>query len=145
MESDIESRIQRAVEALLENEAITSNLDDIQADKFLKWAQARTQAIIKDTAGMDDLTAEETSYPRQKALRRFARYLNRAAAGDGDLFSTVQQLFEQAQLIYNKNEISIPEDQVNTLAMVVQIEPLVVLEFISNLFEGEGEYGKEEI
>ena len=145
MESDIESRIQRAVESLLENEAITSNLDDTQADIFLNWAKTRTQAIIRDTAGMDDLTAEETSYPRQKALRRFARYLNRVAAGDGDLSSTVQQLIEQAQLIYQKPEVSITVEQANILAVEGQDDPLAVFDFIVNLFEGEGKHGKEEI
>jgi len=70
----LNKRIDRAAESILENEALSSELDDAAAKVLLQWGVARATTIATETAGLDEQAAEGVMYPRQKALRRLLRY-----------------------------------------------------------------------
>ncbi len=98
----MEKRLQRQIEGLYGNEALTSHLDDSSAKEFLKWAEDRVRQIVQSTAEMDDETAEEAMYPRLKAIRRMARYINQIASGQGGKPDLIEKIFEQSRLIYGE-------------------------------------------
>jgi hypothetical protein len=102
---ELEDRTRRAVESLMENESLTSSLDDAAAEVLLAWGTDCAKLIVSDTAGLDDPEAEEVMYPRMRALRRLMRRVNKWAARQhgldkaGDAFS-LEQVIEQAVIIY---------------------------------------------
>ena len=76
-------RSRRAVESLLENESLTSSLDDAAAQVLLKWGTDCAKLIVSSTAGLDAASAEDAMYPRMRALRRLMRRVNKWAARRG--------------------------------------------------------------
>lgn len=60
-------------QAILENERLTSRLDDSAADPLLKWGVACAELIGRQAAGLDPEAAEEAMYPRMKAVRRLMK------------------------------------------------------------------------
>lgn len=82
---DLERRVRGVAESLLENEALTADLDDTAAQESLAWALALGKEIARSTAGMDDTTAEEAMYPRLRAVRRLMRYVNRWVAYQSEM------------------------------------------------------------
>ena len=69
----IEKRIQRAVESVLENEALTSGLDEDAASALQDWGIKNVKKIAEETGDLDDERAEEAMYPKMKASRSLMR------------------------------------------------------------------------
>ncbi len=74
---EVTKRINRVAESILENERLTSDLDDASAKVLLTWVLACGKTIAQDTAGLDDDAAEKAMYPRLKAMRRMMRSINK--------------------------------------------------------------------
>ena len=91
-------RTRRAVESILENEALTDNLDDDGASVLLQWGMTLAQRIAAETAGLDDETAEKTMYPQMRALRKMLRRINRWAAAPDS--RKLEKIIGQAGIIY---------------------------------------------
>jgi len=90
-------RARRAVESLLENEALTDGLDDSSAKEMLSWAGERARQITAATAGLDDGQAEEATAEQMRSLRRLMRTASRWAAASGsDDPVQLDSLVEQA-------------------------------------------------
>ncbi len=71
---DLEKRIEKAVESILENESLREGLDDDAGNALLGWGIACAQQIASETADIeDDEEAEEASYPRMRGLRKILR------------------------------------------------------------------------
>lgn len=62
---------QRAVERLLEDEALTADLVDDAAERLLAWGKERVRAILMEEAGATE------DHPRLAALRREMRAVAR--------------------------------------------------------------------
>lgn len=62
---------QRAVERLLEDEALTADLVDAAAEHLLAWGKERVQAILREEAGATE------DHPRLAALRQQMRAIAR--------------------------------------------------------------------
>lgn len=71
---------QRAVESILENEALTADLDDQAANLLLDWAMSLAKQAAQGVAGMDEASAEEQFNARMRNVRQFIRQVNRWAA-----------------------------------------------------------------
>ena len=98
-------RTRRAVESLMENESLTSSLDDAAAEVLLEWGMTCARRIVSGTAGLDDTEAEDVMYPRMRALRRLMRRVNKWAVRQHDLdktrdASSLEQVIEQAAIVY---------------------------------------------
>lgn len=108
---ELADRIRRAIESLMENESLTSSLDDAAAEGLLAWGMDCAQRIVSSTAGLDDPEAEEVMYPRMRALRRLMRQVNKWAARQhgldkaGEAFS-LEQVIEQAAIIYGPDFVA---------------------------------------
>jgi hypothetical protein len=78
--TSIQERIQRAAESILENEALTADLDDEAAKELLDWGIACARKIASETADLDDEAAEEAMYQPMRSLRKMLRAANKWAA-----------------------------------------------------------------
>ena len=146
MDEGIESRVSKVAESILENEALTSNLDDDAADQFLNWAISKGEMIARSTIGLDDILAEEAMYPRLKALRRIARYIGQWVTGSGEPRDLVEKIIEQARLIYGEEFVEPdPVAKERIIQFSTSMEQVLVVLGIKNLFEGEDDDTTEEI
>jgi hypothetical protein len=78
---NIDSRIHKAVQEIVGNEALLQMLDADAAAEMLNWGTATATALVKETEGLDDAAAEEVLAPRLKALRQSLRSIGNWAAG----------------------------------------------------------------
>ena len=104
---DVTHRVNRAVESILENEALTADLDDSAAKVLLDWGIACARQIAQSTAALDDSRAEEPLSSRLRAVRRLMRRVNRWAAGRPqmdaeDSAGLLADIVEQAAIIYGQ-------------------------------------------
>ena len=99
--TEIQTRLQRAVESILENEALTADLDDEAAQVLLDWGVKQAQAIASETIEMDEAQAEEAIYHPMRALRKMLRYVNKWAVDPQE--STLARIVEQAEIIYGSS------------------------------------------
>lgn len=79
--ADINSRMQKIVGEMTGNEALLEMLDTDAATEMMEWAIATVTALVKETEGMDDATAEQTLAPKLKAVRQAMRSGGNWAAG----------------------------------------------------------------
>jgi hypothetical protein len=79
--ADINSRIQKFVGQMTGNEALLDMLDADAASEMQKWGVATVTALVKETEGMDDATAEQILEPKLKAVRQAMRSGGNWAAG----------------------------------------------------------------
>lgn len=77
---DLQKRIQRAAESILENEALTADLDDEAAKALLDWGVSWAERIASETAELDDEAAEEAMYQPMRSLRKMLRAANKWVA-----------------------------------------------------------------
>lgn len=104
----IGKRISRVAESLLENERLTSDLDDSAAKELLDWGLSVGRRIVQGTADVDDdEEAEQVMYPRLRATRSLMRDVNRwiASQRQGDIEGRDQafnNILEQASIIYGR-------------------------------------------
>ena len=69
--------INHAVENILENESLTTDLDDAAAEALLDWGVACAKMIAQSTVGLNKIEAEDVMLPRLRATRRLMRLMNR--------------------------------------------------------------------
>ena len=137
---DVTQRVNIAAQGLLENESLTSDLDDQAAKTLLEWGLDCLRKIAQDTSGMDEAQAEEAMYPRLRATRTLLRTVNNAVASGiamNAIFSSelISQIIEQAQVIYGPNFIPPAGEQLSAFVSL-QPEPTAdVSQQIQNLRE----------
>ena len=105
MINQVERRISRVAESILENERLTADMDDKAATALMNWGVACGKQIAQATEDMDDETAEEAMYPRLRALRRLMRivssWLSKTEAGDSARDAgRLEQVLELAATVY---------------------------------------------
>ena len=74
---ELNARIQQAAESILENEALTDNLDDEGGQALLDWGVALAKQVAQTTAGMDQAAAEAAMADKLGAVRRLLRAVNK--------------------------------------------------------------------
>ena len=104
---ELTRRVNRAVESLLENEALTADLDDAAAKVLLDWGGASVKAIGQGTADLKDAEAEGVMEPRMRAVRQLMRGVNRWVANRQEMTAedgaaSLAEMVEQANVIYGK-------------------------------------------
>ncbi len=133
----IKMRLERQIEGLYSNEALTSDLDDSSAKVLLDWAESRITEIVGRTADLDDDAAEEELYPKLKAVRRMARYINRAARGQAVDDRLIEKILNQAREIYGSDFRELEDDQLAMLQMISRSDPVIFIHMLRQLFEGD--------
>jgi hypothetical protein len=100
----IQARLQRVTESILENEALTANLDDEAAKVLLDWGVTLAQQIISETMELDEANAEEITYQPLRALRKMLRQINNWAAAPE--ISGLEKIIEQAGITYGARHLA---------------------------------------
>jgi HAMP domain-containing protein len=77
----IEERLQRALERIYADPALTDALRDPEATVLLNWAQQQAQCLVAETDTLDEEVAWSWLNPR---LRRLRRTVRRIAQHSGD-------------------------------------------------------------
>ena len=101
----VEQRSKRIAQSILENESLTADLDDPQAQALLDWGIERAETIAQSTTGLDDEAAELAMDPRLRALRRLMRQVNQWMQGGQDMdqragAERLSQMIDQAQIVH---------------------------------------------
>ena len=133
----IEKRLQREMESLYGNEGLTGDIDDSTARLLLDWAEHQVHQVVDTTAEMEDAAAEEVMYPRVKALRRIARYVNQALSGQGEPSDLAEKIVAQARILYGEAFVEPDINKVQTLLSVSKTEPGFLFQTLRHLLEGE--------
>ena len=143
---DIAQRTSRAVESLIENEALTTSLDDQAAKVLLQWGIDCAKHIVQGTEGMTDEEAETAMYGRMRALRRMLRRIDRWMPGRRGAGVDVNALFlsqvvrlaatvygQEAQPVQGKqNEAFLRSSLADDPGQVIQ----VLRQLVVNLYQG---------
>lgn len=105
MTDALTARINQAAESLLDDETLTSALDDATAATLLEWGSAIAERIALQTSGMDDRAAESFMFPRLRACAKLMRQVNQWLGNAGEMdesdrSSSLGEIFQLAALIY---------------------------------------------
>lgn len=142
-DNQMEKRLQREVEGIYGNEAFTGDLDDNSAGVLLKWAEDRVRTIVQSTEEMDDTNAEAMIYPRLKALRRMARYINRAISSEEPDPDWVENVINQARIVYG--EAFSEPDRLKLKALISsRTNAADIIQTLKRFIEGEADGTEEE-
>lgn len=104
--ANLEARIRMAAESILDNEALRSGLNDEESARaLLDWGVSWAQTLAGQTANIeDDEEADETVYPRMKALRGLMTALKDLATAQGwppdAIRQTLKTVLESARVLY---------------------------------------------
>lgn len=107
MDSILE-RVNRAAESILENESLTTDLNDEAAKVLLDWGIARAKEIAFGTLEIiDEEQAEEAMYAQMRALRRILRISSQWTAKISTIDkeygeSALASIMEQASILYGQ-------------------------------------------
>ena len=98
---DPAQRVQRAVESILENEAVSQELDDDAAGTLLRWGTTWAQDLVQSTLDLDEEMARDAIAPRLRAVRRMMRAVSRWAANQEGMdeagrSEALQKILDQA-------------------------------------------------
>lgn len=109
--SELKRRQERAVESLLENEALAEGLDDAAANALLDWGIVTAREIVSATAGMEAGQADAITDERLQAVRRLMRSAASLAReeNEGDesrRLSLLRQLLDQHAVLSGEPVIS---------------------------------------
>ena len=140
---DLIRRKNRAAESILENEALTDELDDTTAKALLDWGVACAEMIAQSTAGLDDSQADEVLSVRLRAIRRLirgvshwiARRLDTDVAGNTALLN---KIVEQATIIYGQSAAATDDQRHGALSKLnaeSANDPPQVITDLRHLFE----------
>ena len=77
METDL---VQRAYERIMEDEGLTSDLLDDEAELLLRWAEQEIRRLVNQTRGMSEEAAWESLAPKLRYLRKYLRQIARRSA-----------------------------------------------------------------
>ena len=105
----IQARIQCAAESLLENEALTADLDDEAAKVLLDWGVALAQQIAAETVEMDDSAADDFMYQPMRALRKMLRRVNKWVLAPDE--TGVEKIIELARITYGVEYVTPSPEQ----------------------------------
>ncbi len=117
MTDALTARINQAVESLLDDETLTSELDDAAADTLIEWGSAIAEAIALQTSGMDERAAETFTLPRLRNIRLLMRQVNhwigdlQGEIDAPDRASALEEILALAALIDPNFQPPSPEQQ----------------------------------
>ena len=116
---EIQRRVQSAAESILDNEALTADLDDDAAKLLLDWGVGFARKIVGQTVEMNDAQAEDAIYQPMRSLRKMLRGANKWANGPGE--KNLRRVLKEAPNVYGHGYTQPGEDEID--ALMGQIPP----------------------
>ncbi len=114
--SDLEKRRKRAVESILENEALTSDLDNAAALKLNEWGIRLAESVADETSDMQHDKGLDHIGERIRSLRRLMRNINRLSGrlnrlDDDARRDRFQFIVKHARELYGKRFPELSEEE----------------------------------
>lgn len=141
MKGRFEVRQQRAIEQVTGDVSLTDNMTDEQAARVLEWASRAANWIAVQTADMADADAEAYLQPRQEALRRVVRRLNKLLGelpdlGRDEIAEALARLFEPVASVPELG-CQVPSDLDGLAARLESKTPDEALAIVLTILTGE--------
>lgn len=129
-------RMNSAVGTILDNEALTDNLDDAAAKVLLDWGVACAEMIVHSTAGLSDNEFNNEAEPRLRATRRLMRQINRwvptrPRMSYEENAEKLDEIVEKAAVVYGEGYV--PPDDSQRVAFLKQYLDAAPREMIEEL------------
>ncbi len=142
----VQRRKRRAAESILENEALTADLDDRSAKSLNTLGLRFAERAAQNTAGMDDGTAEtvmdEGLRAARKMLRAVSQWIVSQQQGDNQASeSSLERIFEQAAALYGPQfTLPSPEERRALLQQAAALvrDPAALIEHLRTRLEKLG-------
>jgi hypothetical protein len=137
----IDDRIRQAAEQILDDESLTGELQDQEAQVLLDWGIAQSRRLCEQTLEMDDAEAEEylsTVLPNLRfAIRRTNKLLGSMARIDAGMIADgLTGIFESCALIPGLSSAP-PDDLANLAGTLAELLPADALTRILSLLTPE--------
>ncbi|MBD2040838.1 hypothetical protein [Microcoleus sp. FACHB-672] len=144
MTEPLTQRMNLAAESLLDNEALTAQLDEPAASALLDWGLACVKLIVRDTADLDEEAAETFIAPKLRAVRLLMRSVNQWVTTGEDRDdrageSSLNEILEQAAKIYPNYQPPNKAQQQALLKQPLLEEPSEWILNLRRLVEGSHE------
>jgi len=88
----METRVQLALENLIDDESLTAELRDAQAKRLLRWVRDRIEKLVAATANLEDQEAWTALEPQLHCLRGQLRQVVKRSANAADPDSMLRTL-----------------------------------------------------
>jgi hypothetical protein len=113
---NVERRIQRAVESILEDPQLTADLDDAAAKLLIDWGVDCATMVARGTADLGEAEAAEAVSERLRAVRLLMREVNRWMGRDAGIDAEGQakylsKVLEHVETIYGDRFV--PPDEIH--------------------------------
>lgn len=145
-EDELSERVKRAAESILEDESLTTDLDDAAAEELLKWGVDSVKRILQNSSGLDSVEAEAAISSRLQSLRRLMRLVNkwasdptRGAMDTQDNVAFLDRILEQAIAVYGSDwmpPVSEQRDRLLKLQVELAQTPAKMIARLRKLIEG---------
>jgi len=113
---DLEKRRNQAASSILENERLTSDLNDSDADTLLQWGLTLAEKIVLASQNLDDEQAEEAMYAPMKAVRKMMRAVNKwIFSGNSKYLETI---LKQTRIIYGETAVILTIDSLSNIQTI---------------------------
>ncbi|RLD02688.1 MAG: hypothetical protein DRI56_13770 [Chloroflexota bacterium] len=137
---DTELRAAQAVESILSNETLTSDLDDEEAKLLLNWGLEWAKRVALNTSHLKDAAAQENMHPKLKAIRKLMRLVNRWGANLESLEEAQQakifaEIVEHTKLIFPQ-ESALRQTPPETLPQLSLENPAQLITQLHQLLNG---------
>jgi len=132
---EIQQRIQHAAESILENEALSADLDDDAAKVLLDWGVMLSQQIAVQTVEMDDLQAEEAMYGPMRALRKMLRTANNWTNVPGE--KNLRRILDEAPMVYGAGYVGPSDEEISAFMALTLAAPPKRLIALQSFLEGK--------
>lgn len=141
MFDEIERRVRRAAEGLLNNESLADNLETNAASSLMEWVLNLSKRIVMEFGDIEESLAEEASYPRLRALRMLMRLVNRWARDEATMDRTTKsnlldQMLVQAGIIYGPGFVHPDEARQEAFLEAQTGSPVEFISALRDLLEG---------
>jgi len=143
--TNLDARIERAKKEISGNESLLEMLEEKAAVEAFEWGQLLAASIAKETDGMDDVSADEMTAPRLKALRQALRSIGNWAMGKYadpvDRASLKEKLLGQFQLILGDRSKRLSAGELNEVIDAVDMQAVAPHQLILKMKELIGKTG----
>jgi len=120
---DLEKRRNQAASSILENERLTADLNDSDADMLLQWGLTLAEKIVLDSQSLDDEQAEEAMYTPMKAVRKMMRAVNKwIFSGNSKYLETI---LKQARIIYGETAVIPTIDSLSNIQTIPTLRQVI--------------------
>ena len=114
--NDLEKRRTQAASSILENEGLTTDLNDATADELLNWGLALAEQLVMGSQDLDDEAAEAALYEPMKALRKMLRAINKWLNSGDDTY--LETILKQTPLIYGETAVIPPIESLTDIQTI---------------------------